>query len=82
MAIITIAMIYFPFVIVGLGQAFIAGTLPAGRVFRATANARVWSNTHTALSAGRNIQSDGVDKRAIARLPQSSRRPVASLPHI
>ncbi|MGQ0667368.1 MAG: hypothetical protein ACT4O4_10055 [Nitrospiraceae bacterium] len=82
MANITMLMVYFPLVIVGLGQVLIVGMSPARRVLHDAANARTWGAIHSKFGESRKTQCDVVDKRAAARLPQLPRRPVVGLPRI
>ncbi len=82
MANIMMLMVYFPLVIVGLGQVLIVGTRPARRVLHDAANTRTWGAIHSKFGESRKTQCDVADKGATARLPQSPRRPVVGLPHI
>jgi hypothetical protein len=82
MATLTIVMVHFPFVIIGLGQILIAGLSPARRTIQDMAKARAWGSVHAHLHENSKGQGEIVDKRATARLRQLPGRPVASLPRI
>jgi len=74
-------MVYFPFVIVGLGQVLILGTSPAG-ASRTAAKTRAWGVTHGRFAETRYTPAHRTEKKALVHLPQVPRHPVASLPRI
>ena len=74
-----ILMIYFPLVIVGLGQALIVGMNAAGRVLHDADKSKVRGTIHAKFNEDGHAHCDVDDKRETAHLPQLRRRPVASL---
>lgn len=82
MTTLTIVMVYFPLILVGLGQVCILATSPAGRTLQDAAKTRVWRSVRANLYENRNGQGEVVDKRATVRLVHLPGRPVASLPRI
>lgn len=82
MTTLTIVMVYFPLIIVGLGQVLILGTSPAGRTLQDAAKARAWRSVRANRYESSSGQGEIVDNRATARLLHLPVRPVASLPRI
>ena len=82
MVTLTILMVHFPFVIIGLGQVLIAGISPASRALQDPVKASAWGTVHASIHEDRTGQGEVVDKLVTARLHQLPGRPVASLPRI
>lgn len=70
MTTVTILMVHFPLVIVGLGQMLITGTAPANRALQGAANMRTRGTVHANFLGRRTSQGEVVEKRATAGLPR------------
>lgn len=67
--IITVSMVYFPFVIVGLGQTLIMGTTPTRRVRNDTTNVKAWGITPVTLDEKIHISGTEEKRCRVCLIP-------------